>query len=50
MTQTRMMVFGAMFAIATGTGALFLSSGPAYACSGDSGGSSDYSWYWSFSW
>ncbi len=50
MTQTRMMVFGAMFAIATGAGALFLSSEPAYACSGDGGGSSDFSWSWSFSW
>ncbi len=50
MKQTRMMIFGAMFAVATGTGALLMTSEPAYACSGGGGGSSsDYSWFFSWS-
>jgi len=48
MKQTRMMIFGAMFAVATGTGALLMTSEPAYACSGG-GGSSDTSWFFSWS-
>ncbi|MEQ9146509.1 MAG: hypothetical protein RLO08_19325 [Parvibaculaceae bacterium] len=48
MKHTRMMVFGALFALATGAGALFLTTEPAYACSGGGGGGADYSWDWSF--
>lgn len=52
MKQTRMMVFGALFAVLAGAGALMLTAEPAYACSGggDSGGGSDWSWdwYWSY--
>lgn len=51
MKRTRMMVFGALFAVLAGAGALMLSAEPAYACTGGgSGGGSDYSWSWDWYW
>ncbi len=50
MKRTRMMVFGALFAVLAGAGALMLTAEPAYACSGGSGGGGDYGWSWEWSW
>lgn len=50
MKKTRMMVFGALFAVLAGSGALMLTAEPAYACSGggDTGGGWSWDWYWSY--